>query len=332
MNELICSNDRAKEILFELFADGKNHSIIKIRDSVSQTHCDRGGLPIPNRYPVKYALTSLKKLGKAENPVEGYWRISDNLVPLEYKYENIPLKPQITREIICELLFSGQEIKTRDIRDKVLQHHLDRGGENVLSDKLRVCVKGALTDLSKKGIVSNGASKGFWVISSKTNREQPKPVVSKVVDVAVPSLSLSEVTVDAPLRDFSAITCGSGSGVVYVFCFPSQRDHAKIKGEHCFNCNIGFTEKNSWERVKEQTRNHNEEPELLLIFRTDDPRALEKAIHAVLDLHGKRTKKNKKSEWFITNPREVLGLYRRITDVFFIYDHTADTTILKDAK
>ena len=146
----------------------------------------------------------------------------------------------------------------------------------------------------------------------------------------MPSLSLSEETVDAPIGDFSEITCGSGSEEVYVFCFPSQRDHAKIQGKHCFNCNIGFTEKNSWERVKEQTRTHNEEPELLLIFRTDNPRALERAIHAVLDLHDKRTKKNKRLEWFITNPREVLGLYRRITDVFFIYDHTADTTILKD--
>ena len=316
MNRLICSGGHAKEIILKFFADGKNHSIRKIRVSVSQIHCDRGGLPATNHVSVKSAIRDLKKWGKTEHPVEGYWRFGDNLVPLEYKYEDIPLLPQITREIICEL-FSGQEIKARDIRDEVLQHHLDRGGENVSSDKLRVLTKGALPDLSKKGIASKGAGKGFWIISSKTNREQPKPVVSKVVDVAVPSLSLSEVTVDAPLRDFSAITCGSGSGVVYVFCFPSQRDDAKKKGEHCFNCNIGFSEKKTaWQRAKEKTQSHNEEPELLLIFRTDKPYGLENAIHAVLDLHGKRTKKNKKSEWFITNPREVLGLYRRITDVF----------------
>ena len=154
-----CSIGHAKEIIRELFSDGKNHSIKKIRASVSQTHCDRGGLPPTDRF-VKSALISLKKLGEAENLVKSYWRISDNLVPLEYKYEDIPLNSQIVSEIICEL-FSGQEIETRNIRDEVLQHHLDRGGENVLYDenasydKVASCVKFALYDLSKKRIASN---------------------------------------------------------------------------------------------------------------------------------------------------------------------------------
>ena len=69
-----------------------------------------------------------------------------------------------------------------------------------------------------------------------------------------------------------------------------------------------MTESDVGSRVKGQmTAAIYEEPEIGLEIRTDNPRCLERAIHAILELKGRKIDTSGGgNEWFLTSPNEVM--------------------------
>ena len=65
----------AIELILELFS-GQTVEKQELSDLVVLTHLERSGDPVRSKQdPTTRALTLLKKSGKAENPLQGVWRI-----------------------------------------------------------------------------------------------------------------------------------------------------------------------------------------------------------------------------------------------------------------
>ena len=110
-------------------------------------------------------------------------------------------------------------------------------------------------------------------------------------------------------KDFPVpLTLGSGAGAVYVYYYPRDKELAESKKESLWQCKVGMTESDVDTRVKAQmTSAIYEEPEIGLVLRTDTPRCLEKAIHAILELKGRKINTSGRgNEWFFTSPNEVM--------------------------
>ena len=60
----------------------------------------------------------------------------------------------------------------------------------------------------------------------------------------------------------------------------------------------------------------HQSPEIGLEIKTNNPRALEKAIHGILELKGQKVETSGKgSEWFLTSPTEVAGIYTILNSI-----------------
>jgi hypothetical protein len=55
-----------------------------------------------------------------------------------------------------------------------------------------------------------------------------------------------------------------------------------------------------------------EQPVILGVYEHNDPVSLERALHSVLNLRGKRKTDAPGAEWFITTPDEILALIRMV--------------------
>jgi hypothetical protein len=100
----------------------------------------------------------------------------------------------------------------------------------------------------------------------------------------------------------SVVKAGSGCQELYAFTYPSLRRLASIDGAEVYPVKIGYTaerEIGAIQRVRSLIlvpAGFPERPQLLLIYRTDDGRALELAVHRQLP----RIKTAVGKEWFLT--------------------------------
>ena len=309
----------AEELILELFS-GKTASRKNITDAIIRGHVERGGTE-PNvedvaRHVTGKALRRLKTVGIAKNPSAGYWsvRVNPNIT---YKYTEVALIPSIAEELILEL-FSGKTASRQEIVDLVVSTHSDRGGTPAEVGDVRTTIKSALRKLKQKELAED-ISYRYWKIAYDPNApvkaengpsETHRMPVSKEYSEYPVSNGYSENPVE------KTITIGRGTGAVYLYYLPEYQHSAKRSGKSVWQCKIGMTENDVDTRVKSQaTTALPEEPEIALIMRTNNPRALEKSIHAILDLQGKRTKTSGGSEWFMTSPMEVEQIYKRIMNL-----------------
>ena len=83
-----------------------------------------------------------------------------------------------------------------------------------------------------------------------------------------------------------------------------------------WECKVGMTESDIDTRIKAQrTTAIYEKPEIGLEIRTDNPRCLEKAIHAILELKGRKMDTDGGNEWFLTSPNEVMVIQTLINGI-----------------
>ena len=69
----------AQELILELFTGQTVHKQ-EMTDIVEAEHLERGGNPPRSKQnPITRALTLLKEMGLAENPMQGVWSISSNI-------------------------------------------------------------------------------------------------------------------------------------------------------------------------------------------------------------------------------------------------------------
>lgn len=203
----------------------------------------------------------------------------------DYKYVGIPLKRSIAQELILDLYADKKKgIATSEIRKTVLDSHLKNGGEEPTSP-LDNIIYSAMSSLRKNGYAEK-VILGYWrfFYPEDTTTDETKVI-------------------------------GNGSSTVYVYYFPRDRDNAKSKKTSSWECKIGQTDDDPDKRIQDQIKKSptalSEDPVKPLYIKTDQPKEVENAIHAILTAQGKDIKDAPGNEWFITSPDEIEDIYRK---------------------
>ncbi len=93
---------------------------------------------------------------------------------------------------------------------------------------------------------------------------------------------------------------------VYWYTFPAYR-----KSDGAYPIKVGRGN-NPQMRIGQQVTAMPEQPVILGIFEHNDISNLERALHSVLTLRGKKKKDSPGSEWFITTPEEITELIQTV--------------------
>ena len=167
--------------------------------------------------------------------------------------------------------------------------HVYLGGLEETNNKLMELTKKALDYLTIGG-EANQISKDSWIITQY------------------------------PLRIY-----GEGKNWVYLYYFLKDEVKAsasfKNSWEGEWRCNIGRTKTKDpvTGRILKETEYTSETVVIELLFRTDEDKYLERAIHTILKLHNKHVppeQMNGEKEWFLTNPDIVKSIYELILNPF----------------
>ena len=102
---------------------------------------------------------------------------------------------------------------------------------------------------------------------------------------------------------------GDGRRYVYAYYYPGYRKSGEVE----FPIKIGRSIKYR-ERIETQSRATGmpEEPEVAVVWRTDNPEEAEKLLHGLLKLRGKHLPDAPGREWFRTSPDEIRQIIESI--------------------
>lgn len=213
----------------------------------------------------------------------------------EYPHAGKHLNKPIIRDLI-PLVYPGEGYFTiNEFREMMEKYHLENGGKSWKVRWKTGLIRYVLQEyVEQHGWECKNEKKPFRYGLPKTGTQ---PITPK----------------DYPVT----LTLGSGAGAVYVYYYPRDKELAASKHQSVWECKVGMTESDVETRVKAQrTTAIYEEPEIGLEIRTDNPRCLERAIHAILELKGKKIDTGSKAnEWFLTSPNEVMVIQTLINGI-----------------
>jgi hypothetical protein len=127
---------------------------------------------------------------------------------------------------------------------------------------------------------------------------------TKSEGIVLVGLAASEADAVEEIDDEVAVEEGVASPAVYWYTFPAYR---RPSGPYPIKIGRGNDPK---ARVGQQVTAMPEQPDILGTFEHDDTHNLERALHAILTLRGKRKNDAPGAEWFVTTPEEVAELIR----------------------
>jgi hypothetical protein len=176
-------------------------------------------------------------------------------------------------------------------------------------------MKKALAILTAQGSIRQSGAYGIWVLSeaappaSSTSVRPPTDLHRG--DDHTDSESLAQESDDEPGEDDRADrVVGIGHQQVYCFYLDAYRDLALSRGESTWPIKIGMSAGQLSARLEAHRTALPEAPHLALLIETDNAATLEKVIHGVLTLRGKRSEGTGGAEWFTTTPDEIEEIYR----------------------
>lgn len=218
----------------------------------------------------------------------------------EYPHAEKHLNKPIIRDLI-PLVYPGEGYFTvKEFRGMIEKYHRENGGKSWKVRGKNNLIYYVLQEYEEQhGWTCVKEGKAFsWGLPKKST-EPPKESTEPPKDPAVP------------------LTLGFGTGAVYVYYFPRDKKLAESERKSVWQCKIGRTESDVGSRVKRQmTAAIYEKPEIGLEIRTDNPRCLEKAIHAILELKGRKIDTDGGgNEWFFTSPNEVMVIQTLINGI-----------------
>jgi len=199
-----------------------------------------------------------------------------------YPYIGLPLDIDIAKVLIVEL-FEGQQCRAKTIVQKVGEEHRKQGGLDPIKHTVRNRVRTALFSMKDNKQANNEPNKdrkyGYWdIYQLRSNRaiKVPQQVV------------------------------GTGKRDVYLFHYPTYREHAELTGKNSWYCKIGQTV-DFQKRITHNKTVIPEQPIIALVMRTNKPKKLEAVLHELLK--HKQVETAPGTEWFNTSPDEVKHLY-----------------------
>lgn len=215
----------------------------------------------------------------------------------EYPHAGKHLNKPIIRDLI-PLVYPGEGYFTiKKFREMLEKYHMENGGESWKVRGKNNLIRYVLQEyVEQHGWECKNEKIPFSYGLPEKNTEPPKESAEQPKDSAVP------------------LTLGSGTGAVYVYYYPRDKKLAESERKSVWECKVGMTESDVGNRVKAQrTTAIYEDPEIGLEIRTDNPRCLERAIHAILEL--KDRKISGRNEWFFTSPNEVMVIQTLINGI-----------------
>lgn len=168
-------------------------------------------------------------------------------------------------------------------------------------------MKKALKMLTEQGTVIPTGAYGIWTLSESVPDEQLTGLDNEHVEVD-PTVEDGDVD-DSPEADLADRVVGTGEQQVYCFYLMAYRELAAARGQSDWPIKIGMTAGQLSSRMESHRTALPEAPRLALVIETDYAATLEKIIHGVLTLRGKRTPGTGGTEWFTTTPQEIEAIY-----------------------
>src|SRR5690625_2118358 len=108
---------------------------------------------------------------------------------------------------------------------------------------------------------------------------------------------------------------GCGDSAVYLYYYETYKKLSLLQNGQTWPCKIGKTDRNPFIRILSQISTAL--PELRtteFIIETDKASLLEKTLHSILKLKGKQIEDSPGTEWFDTNPDEIIKLIKYIDE------------------
>ena len=138
-------------------------------------------------------------------------------------------------------------------------------------------------------------------------RDNPEVfTATKSEGVVLVGLAATEADVVDDADEDEAVDENTAAPSVYWYTFPAYR---KTSGPYPIKVGRGS---NPLARIGQQVTAMPEEPDILGTFEHNDVQNLERALHAVLTLRGKRKKDAPGAEWFVTTPEEIMELIKAV--------------------
>lgn len=214
-----------------------------------------------------------------------------------YRYEKVELLPEIMAELIVEQ-FRGKRFTRQECVDSITKYHLDNGG--ICKHKSYVPqFKKATSKLREKGYNLQNIGYGVWYLDN--NSLKYNGYWSGLNSV------IENVTEDKSKE------IGVGEETVYVYYYPIYKKYALLNNQTEWQCKVGMTTKNIWDRIYSQAATcFPEEPFIALIIKCDDARAVETLLHKILKNKNKWIESAPGKEWFLTSPDEIENIYNAI--------------------
>jgi hypothetical protein len=156
--------------------------------------------------------------------------------------------------------------------------------------------------------LAEGKADGFTVEQITQGNSYPAQVdrLSSGIDLqTLPSINEEQVKkqIEEAVDSAAVVRIGEGGAAVYAYGYACCPDRLKV----------GYATGDVLQRIADQIFTSTpDKPVLHLEIRTDNCRALERAIHAVLELRGRKTKGGG-DEWFKITRDEVVEIYKFVT-------------------
>jgi len=225
-----------------------------------------------------------------------------------YEFENQSLVPSIAKQLILDY-FNGQLIKFEHISKIVLKKHLQDGGIIDKPARINGIISKALQSLAKENLAENPSYRN-WRIGEIDAFSEPdndgSPDDSGIEELKKKILKKDD---EVPIEKM----VGEGDNIVYCYYLPAYLELADKRKETFWPCKIGRTDGDPLIRVLNQVSTALPEfPTIALAIKTNDARSLERAIQNILNLKKRKISSSPGSEWYLTNPDEVLNIYEKI--------------------
>ena len=231
---------------------------------------------------------------------------SDSIGPdWVYPYRGMPLQP-VAFDTLAPRLFGGKVVRRQDMIRAVVEEHRRLGGlPPAPGVPVEPQAKLALRRMCATGVAERGGV-GQYRFRADGSHEDVEPdgePDTEEEEAAPPTFDLPPERV-----------IGDGPEMVYVYYLPTYRRLAEVEGRDRWACKVGFTRGLVSTRVLGQaTTALPEIPVVGLALKGTRGRELEKTIHGMLGLNGRRIEGVPGREWFETSPAEVERIYRRVT-------------------
>jgi len=164
----------------------------------------------------------------------------------------------------------------------------------------------------KEGVVSK-AQYGTWALVEGASLAIPEVNIDLDFDEEEDEEVGDEEVADGLTPDK---LIGGGSGSVYVYFNPNDRELAQFKNRDCWECKVGRTEGEVDARILDQGARTalSRQPVVGLVIRTDRCVDVERALHAALRHGGAGVSAGGGSEWFLTSPDRIERWYNSFVE------------------